>query len=434
MRKAIREPRALQLRITGMKTGAALLLVGLVGLGIASPTETAASRERAAKPPATVLAWRWVNRRGVELVRLDRRSLGIASKRRVLVGKSTSAWARSPDGKRIAVGVDEALGIRIVDAIKMRRAGAVGTRNGQVRAMAWLTPNRIVGAEETGIFVVDPVARRLVSARATEGQVFGATRTANALVLLLAPDDGIGRARLATLSADGAYRTVELREISAGFRYPTQTDEPPGERRNPGLAVDPAGERAFVVGAGEPVAEVDLRSLAVSYHEPARPISLFGRLRNWLEPKAEAKGPVLGSTRKVLWLGNGRLAITGEDGRPGRDGVVVHPAGLSLIDTRSWSVETVQRDATSATTAGGTLVAWVSGPELQAIGLRGYDLDGDERFHLFGSRGAAVLERLDERVFVDDGAVTYAVDARAGRIVRVVSQVPQLLVGSMQRY
>jgi hypothetical protein len=418
-----------------MKAGAALLLVGLLGLGIASPTETAANREKAAKPPATVLAWRPVNRRGVELVRLDRRSLGIASKRRVLVGKSTSAWARSPDGRRIAVGVDEALGIRVIDAIKMRRAGAIGTRNGQVRAMAWLTPNRIVGAEETGIFVVDPVARRLVSARATEGQVLGATRTANALVLLLAPDDGIGRARLATLTADGDYRTVELREISAGYRYPTQADEPPGERRNPGLAVDAAGGRAFVVGAGEPVAEVELRSLAVSYHEPSRPISLVGRLRNWLEPKAEAKGPLLGSTRNVLWLGNGRLAVTGGDGRPGRDGVVVHPAGLSLIDTRSWSVETVQRDATSATTAGGTLVAWASGyPELPAIGLRGYDLDGDLRFHLFGSRGAAVLERLDERVFVDDGAVTHAVDARVGRIVRVMSEVPQLLVGSMQRY
>ena len=31
--------------------------------------------------------------------------------------------------------------------------------------------------------------------------------------------------------------------------------------RRPGLAVDPVGRRAFVVGAGEPVAEVDLQTL-----------------------------------------------------------------------------------------------------------------------------------------------------------------------------
>ncbi|HKH29770.1 MAG TPA: hypothetical protein VKA45_01830 [Gaiellaceae bacterium] len=52
-------------------------------------------------------------------------------------------------------------------------------------------------------------------------------RTRNALVLLLVPDDGIGRARLATLAADGTYRTVELARTTAGFRYP-EVDGPPG--------------------------------------------------------------------------------------------------------------------------------------------------------------------------------------------------------------
>lgn len=164
-------------------------------------------------------------------------------------------------------------------------------------------------------------------------------------------------------------------------------------------------------------------------------MSLFGRLKDWLEPDAQAKGPLLGSLRRALWLGNGLLAVSGEDGRPGRDGVVTHPAGLRLIDTRTWSVETVHADATTATMAAGTLLASASGyPELSGIGLRGYDRDGDPRFHLFGGRAVSVLERLDERVFVDDGGVTYAVDARIGRIVRVMSGVPQLLVGSMQRY
>jgi hypothetical protein len=419
-----------------MRAGALTVLVALFALGISSPTDRSASRRQAAKPPTTVLALRTVSRQGLELVRLDRRTLAPASKRRLLLGKSLGAWARSPDGKRLAIGVGETLGLRIVDTDKLRRLGRVGTRNGQIRAMAWLTPNRIVGAEETGIFVVDPVARRLVSARATAGHVVGVGRIRSALVLLLAPDDGIGTATLALLGADGAYRTVELRRIRAGSTYPNDSEQPPGESRHPGLAVDPSGGRAFVVGGGEPVAEIDLGSLAVSYHEPSRPISLFGRLRNWFEPKAEAKGPLLGSSRTALWLGNGKLAVTGSDGRPGRDGVVTHAAGLTLVDTRNWSVETVQRDATTATVAAGTLLAYAVGyPELSGIGLRGYELDGDQRFHLFGFRGVSVLERLDERVFVDDGAFTHAVDARRGRVVRRVTRnLPQLLVGSMQRY
>lgn len=417
-----------------MKTAAAALVLGVLALGVSSPTDTA-SHPRAAKRPATVLALRPIERRGIVLVRLDRRTLAPASKRRVIVGESLGAWALSPDGRRVAVGVEEALGVRIVDAVKMRRLGSIGTRNGQVRAMAWLTPNRIVGVEETGIFVIDPVARRLVSARPTDGLVIGVGRTATALVLLLAPDDGIGTARLATLGADGSYRTVDLRRTAAGYRYPTEGGDPVGEERVPGLAVDAADGRAYVVGAREPVADVDLGPLTVAYHELSRPISLVGRLRNWLEPKAEAKGPLLGSMRRALWLGNGRLAVTGEDGRPGRDGVVTVAAGLSLVDTRTWRTETIQHDATAATMAGGTLLASVAGfPELKPIGLRGYDLDGDQRFHLFGARAVSVLTRLDERVFVDTGGVTRAVDARTGRVGVVVRQVPELLVGNMQRY
>src|SRR5919108_151388 len=57
------------------------------------------------------------------------------------------------------------------------------------------------------------------------------------------------------------------------------------------VAVDKAGNRAFVVGAGSPVAEVDLETLAVTYHDLATPVSLPGRLHDWLEPPAETKAP-----------------------------------------------------------------------------------------------------------------------------------------------
>jgi len=62
---------------------------------------------------------------------------------------------------------------------------------------------------------------------------------------------------------------------------------------NPGSAVDAAGARAFVVQAGAPVAEVDLRTLRVRYHTLSQPISFFGRLHDWLnrtQKRRQTKG------------------------------------------------------------------------------------------------------------------------------------------------
>ena len=122
---------------------------------------------------------------------------------------------------RLAIGVEEALGVRIVDAAKMRRLGQVGTRNGQIRALAWLTPNRIVGVEETGIFVVDPGARRLVHAardrrpsdrcRPDEGGAGAPARAGRT---------DIGSASLALLDATGTYRTVVLESDQRGLASP----------------------------------------------------------------------------------------------------------------------------------------------------------------------------------------------------------------------
>jgi hypothetical protein len=45
-------------------------------------------------------------------------------------------------------------------------------------------------------------------------------------------------------------------------------EEGPVDRSaDPALAIDPEGERAFVVGAGSLVAELDLDTLEVRYHE-----------------------------------------------------------------------------------------------------------------------------------------------------------------------
>jgi hypothetical protein len=433
----MREPERRDVCSTHVRVGVLMTLAAILALGIASPTDTGSRRTHAGKRPTTVLAVTYARRSSSQLLRLDRRTLAPVRGRRVVLGENPGAWALSPDGRRLAIGSDRALGLRIVDLRRMRKIADVQTRNGLILIAAWLTPNRIVGVEETGLFVVDPVERRLLRSGSLAGYPVGAERVGNALVLLLSPVDEVGTARLAVVDAEGNVRTVVLDRILAGSRIPVgEPDAPVGEAWRPGLAVDALGGRAFVVGGGAPIAEVDLANLAVSYHDLARPASLLGRLRNWLEPEARAKGPVAGSWRTARWLGGDKLAFTGEDGRAlGGGKVDVTAAGLTLVNTSSWSAETLEERANGIAFAAGTLMATRQGFEVgRGIGLLGFDRDGSRRFHLLGDAPLAIVGTLDDRVFVDGERKVRAADLRRGRLVRAPREVPQLVVGSMQRY
>jgi hypothetical protein len=375
--------------------------------------------------------------RGSKLVRLDRRTLVPVSKKRVALGSGSGAWALSPDGSRLAVGTEAALGLRLVDVKRMRTVADVQTRNGQIAAVTWLTPRRIVGVEETGLFVVDPVARRLIRSEPLDEYAVAVGRTADALVLLLAPRDQLGWARLALVDPEGAVRSVVLDRILAGSRFPAEPAASVGERWSPGLALDAVGGRAFVVGGDSPIAEVDLRSLSVRYRDPARKASLLDRLRSWLEPEAHAKGPVVGSHRTARWLGGGFLAITGEDGRlTGPDRVEAKVAGVTLVDTRSWEARTLVERANGIAFGAGTLVASLYDPfdRRAGIGLRGWSRDGRKRFDLFGGQQVGLMGTLDDRAFVDAIGGTHVVRLATGRAALSSRPPEQLLVGSMLRY
>jgi hypothetical protein len=65
---------------------------------------------------------------------------------------------------------------------------------------------------------------------------------------------------LTTVSASGVVRSVVLSRIATGRREPDENNSL-GVQRFAGLAVDLRGNRAFAVGAEEPIAEVDLGTL-----------------------------------------------------------------------------------------------------------------------------------------------------------------------------
>lgn len=323
----------------------------------------------------------------------------------------TSSWVFSPDRSKLALASWGArLGLRFVDLKHMGVLGDVRlARRGYAALVAWPSAERLLALvqplsrrNEPGtpeLVSIDPQARRLLARTVLPGTVLQAARSPQGLVLLLAPPNSIAPVRLLVADGLGPPRSVTVDQISGGLIPPPPgSGSPSGRIDLPGLAIDPGSERAYVIGAGEPVAEVDLRTLAVSYHALHEPVSLLGRLHNWLEPRAAAKGDA-GPARQALWLGNGLIGLSGADTSVSTSvdpegntliSYTISPAGLRLIDTTIWSVRTIDRRATQFSLAGGALLATAvliapGAREVTGIGLVGYDLAGRRHFHRFAS-------------------------------------------------
>ena len=268
------------------------------------------------------------------------------------------------------------------------------------------------------VVVVDPDTRRLVARHRVAGVVSRASRSRGGLVLLVAPPDRLGPATLA-VATPRMLRTVEL---------PLEIGVDPPAVAEPGLAVSPDGRRAVVVGRGNHLLEVDLHSLAVTERELAEPVSLLGQLRSWLEPAARAKGPLDGPVRSAAWVGRDRVVVAGWNYRPtGERTMIAAAAGVTVIDTRDWSVRTVAGDASAAVVAGDTILAFggTHGPTgLRGVGVQGFGADGRRRFHLFGNRFVGSVRAVGRYAYVSQQSEAETridvVDVTSGRLVRTV--------------
>src|SRR3954453_857107 len=283
----------------------------------------------------------------LQLGRLDPATLRVRGAARLGVGTAGCAlrsggevcssippWSLSPGGRRVAIASNErhsARALRIVDVERLRPVADIRLTGDPVGLVAWLGRRRLLAGqdiccqERQSAAWIDATSGRVLARGVLEGSVLRVARIPTGLVALVATPNAIGPASLELAGADGAVRGVPLERVLAGVRL-LGTDAAPDrvERHVPGLAVDWPGRRAFVVAAGL-VAQVDLRTLAVSYHSLRRTPSLLERGRGWLDPEADAKSAG-GPARSAVWLGDGRLAVTGADEE--------RPAGLAFVDTR----------------------------------------------------------------------------------------------------
>jgi hypothetical protein len=173
------------------------------------------------------------------------------------------------------------------------------------------------------------------------------------------------------------------------------------------------------------VVEVDVRRRRVTHHRLTTATSLLDRLRDLVEPRAEAQ-PAAGPVRTATWLAPGVIAVAGRDWHvswraDGGLGQRSRAAGLQLIETRGWQTRTLDEEASGFRAAHGLLLT-------VHAGLTAYRADGRAAFQLFGNRPVELVASAGSLAYVraDSGAL-HVVDLAAGRIIATVPQPPRLL-------
>lgn len=434
------------------------LLTGCVGVavlaasgaaGLAGPEASAAHARTVA--PASQLSQLLGFTNGT-LVRIDSQSLQPLKGPRIRVGSGGCAprqggtacwtnppWSASPNGTRLAVlGQNYEASLRLVDVARMRVTANVRIDGGAIGALAWLAPRKLLAVQEIAgerqrLLAVDLVTRRVTIRKPLGGSVQRLAKTDQELVLLLAPAQAIGVARIAVADREGSVRFVRLQRLLAGSKLLGTGSNHSVDSRLPGLTVDPEGRRAFVV-AKDLAAEINLGTLAVSYHTLQPKPSFLSRLWNWLEPTAAAK-QMSGYFREARWLGGDVLAVSGTETEQGR----TQASGLLVADTRGWSARTIDRSAMSFEAAGDLLLAtggsWdASTQHASGIGLVAYGFDGSERFQLFEGQQTWLALVYGGRAYVGiSGQGTEplrVVDLATGQVVGTrQTTLPWLLLG-----
>jgi hypothetical protein len=208
------------------------------------------------------------------LARLDRDTLRPLAARLPLPGWS-QAWARSPDGARLAYASSRVpvtgrpARLRIVDlgAWRSERVVPLPVAAGKPVGVAWLGGRIVVvlsRVDGNQVVAVDPRTGRLGATAAVGGRIVEGVASRDRLVLLAGAYGRIAPARLVTVDAGLRVRSVLLGRVRAGTTAPDPDAGFVVTTRIPGLAVSPLGRTAVVVGDGEPAARVDLRTLRVT--------------------------------------------------------------------------------------------------------------------------------------------------------------------------
>lgn len=374
------------------------------------------------------------------VVRLDPATLRPREGNRLnLGGYYNKQPAFSPDRTRMALGgASGTLLFADVATLRSLVSVRIGSPYEDAQVVAWPTDERVVALDVssdahrvglTKVVVVDPMRGRIVrEARFPWWAAMGNGRTrAGRVAVLIVSWTRLVPPQLIVVGTDGRIHRVGLDRLRAGVGYSRGGEDV----RFPGLAVDPAGERAFVINAVDRVAVVDLRTLRVRYRQVAG-LASPGRPAAGPAKPTGTSNPRRGPSRVARWLGDGLIAVSGADSYTGSTsrwlGDSQAPAGLQIVDTRSWRVRTIDRRPADFQWLGGRLVASARAWDPEARRVRGdalvaFDRTGQQVYRIRGDRNT-YWQAFHGRIYVDDGPspLDVVLDVRNGR---VLGRVPQ---------
>jgi len=270
----------------------------------------------------------------------------VPSGRAIDVGHFAQAWSLSPDRTRFvaAAGWRKTRGqptsLRFVDLERGRIEGTLTLQDEHRRvvATAWVRGRVLAvvsGTDGTAVYSVNPDTRTVVGKAEAPGDVVGGVRSPNGIALLLESRDRIGPATLAFADQRPRVRSVVLDRITSGFVVSGTGADRRSTVQRPALTLAPSGARAYVFGADEPAAAVDLGTMAVEY-APSRLLAAITKNGS-------------SSVRTAESLPDGRIVVSGYSF--GRQRATL----LRVVDPKDWSSRLLDRSSPWFRVGGGMI-------------------------------------------------------------------------------
>jgi hypothetical protein len=346
-----------------------------------------------AKPFHSLLGIVSVGGGNAQLVILDPETLNAQEGSSVLLGKQGGSWSFSPDRSQFVYADRER--VRFFDLFRFIPESVLSLSGGG--EVAWLDTQTVVMLRRAAmnaveVVKIDAATHKVRSKQRVVGVVASARTATGVIVALLARNATIAKARLLVVEPRRT-RVIPVTGVRTGAVW--QGKNPPiGTLWTPGFALDEATWTAYLADPSGLVVALPIFDSTAMRH------AVRGRLAK----------VVHSYERRALALGDGLLAITGEELSPDQ----MRPAGVELVDTRTWTSHLVELGARGAWAAGDGLV--VTGT---TMGLAALDRSGHARFRLFEGSGAWVQAVVGTRAFVGVGGESQAVivDLASGQVV-----------------
>jgi len=317
------------------------------------------------------------------------------------IGNFTAERAVSPDRRTVALVSQDRPVMRFVDLERMRVLGSAElAEEGEVHVLRWTERGLVAVVDPprgSQLVWLDPERRLVTRVLRYRGELADFRLAAGRIAVLEWPSGVVGPVRLNVIDADGRARSIRVDRIRGGWARKGNEVVRVAE---PGLAIDPAGERAWLADADGEICEVVLDSLAVRCNT-VRTLAKIGT--PW-------------SRRQLKLVADGTLALSGWE-KPEAGPRAARSIGLWLVDTSTWRRRLLGRGIDSFRAAGGVIVGVRLGgvTAYDATGALRYRIEEPEQLGVISTTGPYLyVPRTDRRTVVADLATGRVLGRPAG--------------------